>query len=176
VTLIRPADANEVSYAWKIALERTTGPTLLVLTRQNLPVYDRDAKNGAELTEKGAYVLAEANSGKPDCILLASGSEVEIAMEAREKLSEKGLDARVVSMPSWELFDAQSEEYRESVLPSAIKKRVAIEAGSTLGWHKWIGEQGKVIGLHDFGASAPYQDLYEHFGLTADAVVDAILS
>ncbi len=176
VVLIRPADANEVSYAWKIALERTTGPTLLILTRQNLPVFARNPHNDASLTEKGAYILADADSGNPDCILIATGSEVEIAMEAKSRLKEKGMDARVVSMPSWELFEEQSAEYQERVLPSSVSNRVAIEAGSTFGWAKWVGRDGKVIGLHDFGASAPHTDLYEHFGLTAEAVVDAVMN
>ncbi|MFN1834112.1 transketolase [Balneola sp. MJW-20] len=172
--VLRPADANEVSAAWKIALERTDGPTLLVLTRQNLPTLPRTRDNQASLTEKGAYIYLDSDKKVPDAILMSSGSELHLAIEARKQLSEKGIDARVVSMPSWELFDMQDEDYRNKVLPPEVTNRASIEAGSTFGWHRWVGPEGKVIGLDRFGASGPYQELFEHFGITSDAITEAV--
>lgn len=174
VVVLRPADANETAIAWKVALKRMDGPTILVLTRQNLPEIARTSTNARELTEKGAYVLAESGNGNPDSILLATGSEVSIAYKAWQKLSDSGKAVRLVSMPSWELFDKQDAAYRESVLPSSVKKRVAIEAAATFGWHKYVGFDGTVIGLDRFGESAPYEVLYREFGLTSDAVIKAL--
>lgn len=178
--VVRPADANEVSWAWKTVLENTTNPAGIVLTRQNLPVFDRTAPGFGDVSgvSKGGYVLAEAldADGKvtaPDVLLLATGSEVEIAVEAREALAAQGVAARVVSLPSIEWFNQQDAAYRESVLPAAIKARVSIEAGSTLGWRELVGDAGRTIGLNHFGASADYKTLYREFGLTADAVVEA---
>ncbi|MEP7273830.1 MAG: transketolase, partial [Acidobacteriota bacterium] len=166
LTLIRPADANETAIAWRVALENRHGPTALALTRQKLPIYDRTKYGSAEGVAQGAYVLAEAEGGKIDLILIATGSEVSLAMETQALLSTDGINARVVSMPSWEMFERQSQAYRDEVLPPAIKARISIEAGVTLGWAKWVGDQGAVIGLDRFGASAPYQVLMEKFGFT----------
>ncbi|MGE0101763.1 MAG: transketolase [Blastocatellales bacterium] len=168
LTLIRPADANETAVAWRIALESRHNPTALALTRQKLPVFDRSKYASAEGVAKGAYVLSDAE--KVAVILIATGSEVEVAIKAQEQLATEGIGARVVSMPSWELFDAQPAEYRESVLPAAVTARISIEAGLTFGWSKYVGEKGASIGLDRFGASAPYQTLMEKFGFTADNV------
>ena len=165
-TLIRPADANETAQAWKVALEHKSGPVALALTRQKLPVFDP----APMAVEKGAYILRDA-SGTPDVILIATGSEVALAMEAADALAAEGVGARVVSMPSWELFAAQPQSYRDSVLPPTVTARVAIEAGVTLGWERWVGARGRVIGLDRFGASAPYKVLFEQFGFTVENVV-----
>jgi transketolase len=172
VTVIRPADANETAQAWKVALEKRDGPVALVLTRQNLPVYDRARMGDVAEVSKGAYVLLTADAPQPDVLLLATGSEVQVAVEAHARLAEQGIAAQVVSMPSWELFEKQPEAYRERVLPASVKARVAIEAGVPMGWAKWVGAHGRVIGLERFGASAPYQTIYEHLGLTTDHVVE----
>lgn len=166
LTVIRPADANETAEAWKAALNNKKGPTAIILTRQGLPVLDREKYAPAQGLSKGAYVLADPQ-GAPDAIIIATGSEVAIALESYEELRKKGVNARVVSMPSWELFDSQDEAYKESVLPSAIKARVSIEAGAAFGWHKFVGTEGEAIGIDRFGASAPYKTLYEKFGFTA---------
>jgi transketolase len=171
LTVFRPADANETAVGWQVALANKNGPTALALTRQGVPTLDRSQYAPAEGAARGGYVLSEAAGAK--VILMASGSEVHIALEAQRLLAEQGLSARVVSMPSWELFDAQSQEYRASVLPPGITARVSIEAGVTMGWERYVGLKGKMIGLNHFGASAPYQELYRHFGLTAGAVVEA---
>ncbi|MEQ8525834.1 transketolase [Gracilimonas sp.] len=173
ITILRPGDANETSYAWKSALENTSGPTLLVLTRQNLPTLSRSDKNHASLVQKGAYIYADSEKETPDAILIGTGSELQFAVEAKTKLADKGIDARVVSMPSWELFEKQDASYKESVLPKEVTNRVSIEAGSTFGWERYIGTEGTAIGLNSFGESAPYEELYEHFGITSDAVVKA---
>ncbi len=175
LTVIRPADANETAEAWRMALKIEGGPVALILTRQNLPTLDRDLMAPADNLAYGAYVLNSLEGSTPEVILMASGSEVSIALEAMEKLKEKGLSTRVVSMPCWELFEQQPREYRDRILPPAIKTRVAIEAGRTQGWDRYVGDQGAVIGLDHFGASAPYQVLYEKFGLTADQVVEKVL-
>jgi transketolase len=174
MTVIRPMDANETAEAWKMALLRKDGPTTLVLTRQNLVTVDRSPGNysSADNTQKGGYVLTEDEGF--ETIVMASGSEVEIAIEAKAKLNAQGKKIRLVSMPSTDVFDAQSNEYKESVLPSGVQSRVAIEAGTTMSWYKYVGLNGKIIGLDHFGASAPFETLYEKFGLTADAVVDAV--
>ena len=171
LTVIRPADANETSQAWKVALEKRDGPVALLLSRQGLPIFDRDKMADAAGLAKGAYVLLDTDKVYPDIILIGSGSEVHFAVEAHAKLAEQGIAARVVSMPSWELFKAQPEEYRDSVLPPAVKVRIAIEAGVAMGWSEWLGPQGMVIGLDRYGASAPYKIIYQHLGFTVDNVV-----
>ena len=175
VTVLRPADANETAEAWKFAIKSNKGPTVLALTRQSLPTLDRTVFGPAELLHRGAYVLKDVN-GTPDAIILASGSEVKLALEAAETLAQDGVAARVVSMPSWELFDDQTQEYKNSVLPENVKARVSIEAGATQGWHKYLGMNGIAIGLDHFGASAPINDLFTNFGITADSVVQAVKS
>ena len=176
MTVIRPMDANETAEAWKSALKNKKGPTCLVLTRQNLPVYDRAGLGWAksEEAQKGGYVLCEDKDF--EAIIIATGSEVELAVEAKAKLNEQGVKVRIVSMPSTNIFDEQSQEYKESVLPKNILKRVAVEAGVTLGWYKYVGLEGRVIGLDRFGASAPYKTLYKEFGITNDAIVEAVNS
>ncbi len=173
LTVIRPADANETAEAWKFAVKSNKGPTLLALTRQSVPTLDRTIFGAAELLHRGAYVLKDVES-TPDVLILASGSEVKLALAAAETLAKDGTAARVISMPSWELFDAQPQEYKSSVLPGNVTARVAIEAGATQGWHKYVGMNGKVIGLDHFGASAPINDLFTNFGLTAESVVQAV--
>ncbi len=171
VTVIRPADATETVAAWRAALENKGGPTALLLTRQKLPVLDREALAPADGLLKGAYILADTPNSSPEIILIATGSEVHVALEARETLEAEGVGTRVISMPSWELFDCQSREYRESVLPPDITHRIAIEAGVTLGWERYTGSDGTVIGLDRFGASAPAEVLMEELGFTAANVV-----
>jgi len=171
LVVLRPADANEVAQAWMTALERDDGPTALALTRQSLPTIDREEFTSAEGLQKGAYILAELGEGPPEVILMASGSEVEIILEAGAQLASAGISVRMVSFPSWELFEAQSAEYQQQVLPTTVRTRVAIEAGVTLGWDRWVGDSGAVIGINHFGESAPYEELYDNFGLTADNVV-----
>ena len=166
---MRPADANETAEMWKVALARKNGPSAMALTRQNLRTLPADVAKGAA---KGGYVVA--GSAEDRAILLATGSEVEIAMDARDQLAAEGIPVRVVSMPCWELFDLQSAEYRSSVLPNDIPVRVSMEAGVTLGWQKYVGLRGVALGLDHFGASAPYETLYQEFGLTADAFVEAV--
>ncbi len=165
LTVLRPADAPETVEAWRFALQHA-GPTCLILTRQNLPILDRSAARDGGV-RRGAYVLAEADAERPDIILLASGSEVVLALEAKALLQEKRVAARVVSMPSWELFEAQPEAYREAVLPREIGLRVAVEAGVPQGWHRYVGPQGAIVGMIRFGASAPGKTLFEKFGFTA---------
>jgi len=175
LTCIRPCDQNEVVEAWRIALKNQDGPTCILLTRQPLPILDREIFPPANRLERGAYTLSDTGDGDPDMLLLGTGSEVHIALEAKKHLDEQGVRARVVAMPSWELFMKQSDRYRESVLPSAVRARVAIEAGSTLGWERWIGLDGAVIGLDHFGASAPWKKLYQEFDLTPEYVVQTAL-
>ena len=176
MTVIRPMDANETVEAWKSALKNKKGPTCLVLTRQNLLVYDRAGLGWAksEEAQKGGYVLCEDKDF--EAIIIATGSEVELAVEAKAKLNEQGVKVRIVSMPSTNIFDEQQQEYKDSVLPKNILKRVAVEAGVTLGWYKYVGLEGRVIGLDRFGASAPYKTLYKEFGITTDAIVEAVNS
>ena len=171
LVVIRPADATESVEAWKVALERRDGPTALVLSRQNLPVLDRTVYGPDEGVQRGGYVLWEA-SEKPDAILIGTGSEVHIALEAGKLLEQESFSVRVVSLPSWELFDAQPVEYRDAVLPPDIRVRVSIEAVSPMGWERYVGSDGVAIGLTGFGASAPADVLYEQFGLTAQRMVD----
>jgi transketolase len=169
--VVRPADANETSAAWKAVLEHTDRPTGLALTRQNLPVYE--GSSDFEKVAKGAYILEEASNGQPAVILIGTGSEVELAIGARELLEAEGIPARVVSMPCVEWFQAQDDAYKQTILPPAVRARVAVEAGIALGWTQFVGEEGEVVGLEHFGASAPYRTLYEQFGLTAERVAAA---
>ncbi len=178
--MVRPADGNETAYAWKTVLERRQGPAGLALSRQNLPVYERGSADstgvvyaGAENTAKGAYTLLEAANGKPEVILIATGSEVEIAVNARLQLEAAGIATRVVSAPCLEWFDEQPDSYREQVLPAAIKAKVSVEAGLSLGWSKYVGPFGKSVSIEHFGASADAKTLYREFGMTAEAVVAA---
>jgi len=173
LTVMRPADANETAEAWKFALKNSDGPTVLALTRQSVPTLDRTVYSPASNLHKGGYILKETES-TPDAIIMASGSEIKLALEAAETLARENIGARVVCMPCWELFDKQSGEYRDSVLPADVQNRVAIEAGATQGWHKYVGMNGTVIGLDHFGASAPMKDLFTNFGITAEAVVKAV--
>lgn len=175
LAVIRPCDANECAEAWRAAMQRENGPTTLVLTRQNLPILDRKVCAPAAGLHKGGYVLWEAGDA-PEVILMGTGSEVHIALEAAKSLQEKGVAARVVSLPCWELFDAQPEEYRNEVLPPEIKARVSIEAGIPLGWEHYVGLEGKAMGITRFGASAPYEVLYREFGLTAERMVEEALA
>jgi transketolase len=174
LTVIRPADATETTAAWRHAIQSIDTPTALILSRQKLPVIDRSKFPSSDLLEKGAYVLADSE-GTPDVILIASGSEVSISMEAAEKLKEKGKAARVVSMPSWELFDKMPQDYKDSVLPPTVKARVAVEAGLPLGWEKYTGDNGTIIGISTFGASAPGATVLKHFGFSADNIVETAL-
>jgi transketolase len=171
-TLIRPADASETAEAWRAALNHKDGPVALVLTRQKLGFIDRTKYAAASGVAKGAYVLSDAEGGAPQVVLMSSGSEVALIIEAQKKLHDAGVRARVVSMPSHELFAAQSKEYRDSVLPPGIK-RVSIEAAQPMSWQRWVGADGIALGLHRFGASAPYKDLYTHLGITVDKVVES---
>jgi len=171
--ILRPGDANEVVEAYKIILQHTHGPSTLVLTRQAMPTFDRTKYAPAAGVAKGAYVLADAPGGKPDVILMGSGSEVSLCVEAGEKLNAAGIKARVVSMPSWELFERQDAAYKESVLPASVSARVSVEMASTFGWERYTGPKGKIIGMRSFGASAPLKDLVKKFGMEADKVVAA---
>ncbi|RIK25741.1 MAG: transketolase, partial [Chloroflexi bacterium] len=170
LSLIRPCDANETAEAWRVAIQQTHQPTALVLTRQNLPTLDRTHFAPASELRRGAYILADAPNGQPDLILIASGSEVSLLVQAREKLAAENIHARVVSMPSWDLFEAQPQAYRDSVLPPSVHARLAVEAGVPQGWHKYVGAQGAILGIERYGASAPYQVLFEKFGFTVEHV------
>jgi len=168
---IRPADANETVWAWRVAIENRHRPTVLALTRQPVPTLDRSRLAAAEGLRRGAYILhAEPGQGPPDLLLIATGSEVPLAVDAAALLSAQGLRTRVVSMPCWQLFEEQPEEYREAVLPQAVRARLAIETGVSLGWHRWVGPNGAVIGVDRFGASAPATRMMQEFGFTADAI------
>ena len=170
MTLIRPADANETAQAWRVALEHSGGPVAIVLTRQNLPVIDQDKYAKANLLEKGAYILADSTS-KPDVILIGTGSEVSLLLKAREKLQEKSVQARVVSMPSWELFEKQDAAYKELVFPKNVRKRLSVEAGTTFGWIRYTTEDGKSLGIDHFGESAPAEEIFKEFGFTVENIV-----
>ena len=171
VVVLRPADATETAETWKVALERRNGPTVLVMGRQNLPVLDRGTYAAAAGVQRGGYVLWES-SDSPDVLLIGTGSEVHIALDAGKILEEKGVAARVISLPSWELFDAQSADYRNGVLPPTVGARVAIEAGTTMGWERYVGPEGICLGMKTFGASAPAGVLYEKFGFTAQRMAE----
>ena len=170
IVLIRPADANETAQAWRVALEHSGGPVILVLTRQGLPVIDQEKYGKAQQLEKGAYILSDTE-GQPDIILIATGSEVPLILEAKTKLANEGIAARVVSMPSWELFEKQDAAYKEKVFPPSIRKRLAVEAGSPLGWHRYVTDEGDILAMHRFGESAPAEDLFKAFGFTVENVV-----
>ena len=167
---LRPGDPAETAVAWKVAVEQKDRPSFLSLTRQGIPSLVRDGSEGADGLRRGAYVLREASSGNPKVILMASGSELHLAVEAREILEAEGVPCRVVSMPSWRLFLEQDKAYRDSVIPREVPVRVSVEAGATMGWERWIGERGVAIGLDHFGASAPWQTLYREYGITAERV------
>jgi transketolase len=170
---LRPADANEVAEAWRVVMQLQHEPALLVLTRQALPTFDRTRFAPATGLARGAYVLAENTGARPDVLLLATGSEVSLCVEGFEQLSKEGIQARVVSMPSWELFEKQDRAYRDSVLPPAVKARVSVEMATTFGWERYVGNSGFSIGMHSFGASAPIKALQKHFGFTVENVVAA---
>ena len=169
--VLRPGDANEVVEAWKVIAQLQSQPAALVLTRQAVPTLDRTKYAAASGVAKGAYVLADAPGGKPDVILMATGSELSLCVGAYEKLQAEGVKARVVSMPSWEIYEKQDAAYKESVLPVAVTARVSVEMAATLGWDKYIGPKGRAMGMHRFGASAPLKDVLRFFGFTVDAVV-----
>jgi transketolase len=176
MTVLRPGDAREAVAAWRVAIENREGPTALILTRQKLPVLGATAGGAAETgVPRGGYVAREPGGspagGGPDAILIATGSELALALEAQTLLEASGVAVRVVSLPSWELFARQPASYREAVLPARVPRRLAIEAASTFGWERWVGDHGAVLGQTDYGASAPYQDLAKHFGFTPENVV-----
>lgn len=173
MVVIRPADANEVSAAWQAAIQRRSAPTALILSRQNIPVIDRAETAPASGLLRGAYVLADLGVGSPEVLLMASGSEVSLILEAGKILAQEGRRVRLVSFPSWELFAAQDADYQAQVLPDSMTARVAVEAGVSLGWTRWVGERGAVIAVDRFGASAPYKTIYEQFGLTAETIAAA---
>jgi transketolase len=175
VLVMRPGDANEVAQCYRAALADTKRPAVLVLSRQNVPTVDRSRYQSAEGATRGGYTLLDTD-GTPDVILMGTGSEVQYCLEAAEKLAAEGTKARVVSMPCWELFDDQSAEYRESVLPTAVSRRVAVEAGIKMGWERYLGAGGAFVGMDSFGASAPAELLYEHFGITAAGIVEKVNS
>jgi transketolase len=170
---LRPADANEVTEAWRVIMQFRHEPAALVLSRQALPTIDRGKYASAASVAKGAYVLADSPDGKPELILMATGSEVSLCVSAYETLSAEGRKVRVVSMPSWEIFEHQSPEYRESVLPQAVTARISVEQASTFGWSQYVGHAGKSLGMKSFGASAPLKELQKRFGFTPEAVVAA---
>jgi transketolase len=170
MVVFRPADANEVTEGWRMAMERRDGPTTLVFSRQTLPIYDRTKFAPASGARKGGYVLVDAPGGQPDLILIATGSEVSLATAARDLLVQAGLKPRVVSLPSWELFAQQPQSYRDEVLPPSISARVAIEAASTFGWERWVGQTGEIVGLNRFGASAPIADIYKNLNFTPEFI------
>jgi transketolase len=171
--VVRPADANETAWAWRGALEHTDRPTALVLSRQNLPTVDRSNHGPAEGTAKGGYVLAEAQGGAPEVILVATGSEVQLALRSRDALQAEGVPTRVVSMPCTEWFEAQPQSYRDEVLPPSVKARVSVEAGIALYWRGIVGDLGESVSIEHYGASAPDTVLFEEFGFTVDNVVAA---
>ena len=175
ITVLRPADANEVAEGWRVVMERPHRPAVFVLSRQNLPTLDRTNYGSAAGTSRGAYVLEDAPGGKPNCILIGTGSEVQTCLDAAAILRGKGHSPRVVSMPSWDLFSEQDAAYRESVLPRAVTARVACEAACGFGWERWIGTEGRFVGMTGFGASAPAPTLYKHFGITPEGVASAAI-
>jgi transketolase len=174
LVVIRPADANEVTEAWRIAILRRHGPTVLILTRQAIPVLDRTIYAPADRLQKGAYVLVDLGDSRPELILMASGSEVCLITDAGARLASEGFNVRLVSFPSWELFEAQDEAYRRQVLPPDIKMRLSVEAGVSQGWEKWVGDSGSCLSVERFGASAPYKVIFEHYGFTVDNVIQQV--
>jgi transketolase len=175
LVILRPADANEVRAAWTIAITNRHRPTALVLTRQNVPTLDRSVYAAADGVAQGAYVLADLGEGRPQVILMASGSEVSLIVEAGTRLAARGLTVRLVSFPSWELFAEQEAAYQDRVLPPDVTVRLAVEAGVTLGWQRWVGPQGRILGIDRFGASAPAATIFKELGLTADNVEQVAL-
>ena len=173
MTVIRPADANEMVEAYRVIMSLKDRPTALICTRQNLPTIDRSKFAPASGLAQGAYVLADPPDGQPEVILIGTGSEVSLCLTAFEKLSAEGIKVRVVSMPSWELFDEQSQDYQDRVLPPAVTARVSVEEASPLGWHRYVGSRGIVLGMKTFGMSAPIKVVAEHFGFVPDHVVAA---
>ncbi|MGG5253681.1 transketolase [Neobacillus sp. SM06] len=174
LSVVRPADGNETAAAWKLAVESTDKPTALVLTRQNLPTIKDTDRTAYDGVSKGAYVISPAGKERPDALLLATGSEVGLAVDAQKALASEGIDVSVVSVPSWDRFEAQSKEYKETILPKQIKKRLAIEMGSSLGWHKYVGDEGDVLAIDTFGASAPGEKIIEEYGFTVTNVVEKV--
>ncbi len=172
--IIRPADANETVYAWKAAIKRLEGPTMLILTRQKLPVLDRTSYAPADGVFKGAYILSGEKGSSPQAILMATGSEVQLIIEAQKILWEENIDTRVVSMPCWEFFREQDSTYKDEVIPPSVKSRLSVEAGASQGWREWVGERGEILGVDRFGASAPYREIYKHFGLTVDNIISKV--
>jgi transketolase len=172
IVVFRPADANEVTEGWRLAIERRDGPTVLVFSRQLLPIWDRSVYGSADGARKGAYILADSSGGPPEAILIGTGSEVSLVMAARDLLQQAGHRVRVVSMPSWELFGAQPQSYRDEVLPAAVTARVSVEAASPFGWERWVGQAGAIVGLNRFGASAPYTDIYQHLNFTPEYIAE----
>lgn len=172
LVVIRPCDANEVTEAWKIAVEMQDRPVALIFTRQSVPTLNREIYSSADGLSRGAYVLADIGDHEPDLILMASGSEVELIIKAGESLSADGINIRLVSFPSWELFSSQPDDYRESVLPDRVRARLAVEAGVSQGWQRWVGEMGDVISVERFGASAPYKDIFKHYGFTVSNIIE----
>lgn len=170
ITMIRPADANEAAVAWRSAIEHRGGPTVLALTRQKLPLIDRTKYASADNLLKGAYILAES-SPKPQLILIGTGSEVQHVLGAYEQLAKEGVAVRVVSMPSWELFERQPKDYREKVFPTSVKKRLSVEAAVTMGWEKYVGDEGDIVGMNRFGASAPADVIFKQLGFTTENVL-----
>jgi transketolase len=170
--VIRPADANEVAEAWRAALDRTHQPVALVLTRQDVPILDRSRYASAEGLRRGGYVLADPDDGDPEVILIATGSDVAIAVGAHEKLNAERIGSRVVSLPCWEIFERQEQSYQDEVLPPEITARVSVEEASTLGWDRFVGPEGARIGMHTFGSSAPLKDVQTKFGFTPDGVAE----
>ncbi len=170
--IIRPADANEAAFAWKAAMERKNGPTMLIMSRQKLPIFNRDETAGAEGVLKGAYILSKEKGDSPDVILISTGSEVHLILEVKKELEKENINARAVSMPSWEFFRDQTDEYKEEVLPSSVKARLAVEAASPFGWCEWVGNEGAVIGITKFGSSAPAKDNFKHYGFTIEKIKD----
>jgi transketolase len=173
MVVLRPGDANEVTEAYKVIAKLVHGPATLVLSRQAIPTLDRSKFAPASGVAKGAYVLADAEGGKPDVILIATGTEVQHIVAAGETLKAEGIKVRLVSMPSWELFEQQDAAYKESVFPASVTARVSIEMASTLGWDRYVGPKGKIIGMHSFGSSAPLKDLLKKFGFGPEQVVKA---
>src|SRR6202140_3462117 len=171
MTLIRPADASETAEAWRAALKHKNGPVALVLTRQKLPFIDRSKYASASGLARGAYVLADSPGGAPQVVMMSTGSEVSLILDAKKKLEAAGIRARAVSMPSHELFARQDESYRNSVLPKGVR-RIAMEAAHPMSWYRWVGDDGVILGLERFGASAPAATIYTHLGITADRMVE----
>jgi transketolase len=174
--VIRPADANETTVAWRVAIQSRNRPVALVLTRQDVPTLDRTQFAAADNLRHGAYILIDTPNGRPDIILIATGSEVSLIVAAGQKLTRKKIKTRIVSMPSWDLFEAQSQKYRDSVLPPSVHARLAVEAGATQGWHRYVGDRGDIIGVDRFGASAPGPDVLREYGFSVENVCRRALS